>query len=65
MTNAVALDSMGQSVSMMAGPALGGGLIAVLGVKGGIPRRYGLSDDLPGPHLSAEADIAAVPPRSR
>ena len=34
-TNAVALDSMGQSVSMMAGPALGGGLIAVLGVKGG------------------------------
>ena len=34
-TNGVALDSMGQSVSMMAGPALAGGLIAVLGVKGG------------------------------
>ena len=34
-TNGVALDSMGQSFSMMAGPALAGGLITVLGVKGG------------------------------
>ena len=34
-TNGVALDSMGQSVSMMAGPALAGGLITILGVKGG------------------------------
>jgi MFS family permease len=34
-TNGVALDSLGQSLSMMAGPALAGGLITVLGVKGG------------------------------
>ena len=35
LTNAVALDSVGTSISMMIGPALAGGLIAVWGVTGG------------------------------
>lgn len=34
-TNAIALDSVGQSASRMIGPALAGGLIAFVGVKGG------------------------------
>ena len=34
-TNAFALDSVGQSASRMAGPALAGGLITVAGVQGG------------------------------
>lgn len=34
-TNAVALDSVGMSISMMVGPALAGALITVVGVKGG------------------------------
>ena len=35
-TNAIALDSVGMSISMMLGPALAGGLITVVGVKGGL-----------------------------
>ncbi len=35
-TNAVALDSMGMSASMMIGPAVAGGLIRTIGVTGGL-----------------------------
>ena len=34
-TNGFALDSVGMSLSQMIGPALGGGLIALVGVRGG------------------------------